>query len=191
MPASHHRVPASAGCVAVWDAAVRLLHWLLASLVLFELIRDDGGLLHRVVGYVAVGAILARMVWAALVSGHGGFAMLKPSVAQTLVYLRGRAPRTLGHDPLGLWMVWLLWSLVLSLGLTGWMSRLDAFWGDERVLDLHAWLSKAMLGAVALHLAGVAAMSWRWRENLPAAMMTGRKRDGDRSDPADGAGTMH
>jgi cytochrome b len=79
-------------------------------------------------------------------------------------------------------MVWLLWSLVLLLGLTGWMSRLDAFWGDERVQDLHAWLADAMLVAVALHLAGVAAMSWHWRENLPASMITGDKRDADRRD---------
>jgi cytochrome b len=27
-----------------------------------------------------------------------------------------------------------------------------------------------------LHLAGIAAMSWRWRENLVLAMLTGRKR---------------
>jgi cytochrome b len=30
--------------------------------------------------------------------------------------------------------------------------------------------------SVAVHLAGVAVMSWRWRENLPAAMLSGRKR---------------
>ena len=28
-------------------------------------------------------------------------------------------------------MVWLLWIVVLLLGVTGWMSRLDAFWGDD------------------------------------------------------------
>jgi len=48
------------------------------------------------------------------------------------------------------------------------MSRLDAFWGDETVHDLHLWLSNALLAAVVLHLAGVIAMSIVWRENLPA-----------------------
>jgi len=73
--------------------------------------------------------------------------------------------------------VWLLWLLVLLLALTGWMSHLDAFWGDERVQHVHAWLADALLAAVVLHLLGVGVMSWRWRENLPATMLTGRKRD--------------
>jgi cytochrome b len=73
-------------------------------------------------------------------------------------------------------MVWLLWSLVLLLGLTGWMTRLDAFWGNETLHEVHAWLAHALVAAVAVHLAGVAAMSWRWRENLVRAMITGRKR---------------
>jgi cytochrome b len=37
-------------------------------------------------------------------------------------------------------------------------------------------LADLLMVAVALHLAGVALMSWLWRENLPGAMLTGRKR---------------
>jgi cytochrome b len=74
-------------------------------------------------------------------------------------------------------MVWLLWLLVILLGITGWMSRLDAFWGDDLLHDLHAWLADVTLVAVVLHLLGVAVMSWLWRENLPLAMLSGRKRD--------------
>lgn len=184
MPASRRREPASDGRVHVWDAAVRLLHWLLAAGVLFDFVRDDGGLLHRQVGYVAVGAVLVRLLWSAWARGANGCAALKPSVDETLAYVRNGAPRTLAHDPLGVWMVWILWSLVLLLGVTGWMSRLDEFWGDERLQRLHAWLADGLLVAVVVHLAGVAAMSWKWRENLPVAMITGRKR-GD-AQPGDG-----
>ena len=49
------------------------------------------------------------------------------------------------------------------------MSRLDAFWGDDRVYDVDAVLANLLLAAVILHLAGVAAMSWLWKENLPAS----------------------
>jgi cytochrome b len=73
-------------------------------------------------------------------------------------------------------MVWLLWIVVLLLGVTGWMSRLDAFWGDDGIHDIHALLADVLLVAVIVHLVGVAAMSWLWRENLPASMITGYKR---------------
>jgi cytochrome b len=178
--AACHGEPASNGRVPVWDAAVRLLHWILAALVAVNLVRDDGDIVHRWLGYAAVAVVLGRLTWACVSRSHGRIASLMPSVSQSIAYvrllLRGQAPRAIAHDPLGLWMVWLLWVLVLLLGVTGWMSRLDAFWGDDRVHDVHALLADILLGAVVLHLAGVAAMSWLWRENLPASMVTGLRR---------------
>lgn len=180
MSVPRHREPATDGHIFVWDVAVRLLHWLLAAVVAFELVYDTGDRLHRVVGYVAVGIVLTRLAWSLVTPGSGRLALLRPSMRATwnysLALARGMPPRHLAHDPLGLWMVWLLWILVLLLGLTGWMSRLDAFWGDERVHDVHAWLANALLIAVVLHLAGVVVMSWLWRENLSGLMVTGRKR---------------
>jgi len=182
MPDSHARETGPDGRVAAWDAAVRLLHWSLAALVLFDFFVDDGGWLHRTIGYAAAGVVGARWLWAMLAGGMAGLATLKLSLRGTLSYLRRGTPRTPGHDPLGLWMVWLLWSLVLLLGLTGWMSRLDAFWGDDGIRAVHAWLADALLIAIAVHLSGIVAMSWRWRENLVAAMLTGRKRPIDRAE---------
>ena len=184
MPVSRRREPATDGRVPAWDTAVRVLHWLVAALVLFNLVRDDGDWWHRSLGYVAAGAVVARLLWALVAGRHAGLSALRPSVPATLAYLRARAPRQPGHDPLGLWLVWLMWLLVLLLALTGWLSRLDAFWGDERVHDLHAWLADGLLAAVIVHLLGVAVMSWRWRENLPAAMVRGYKRGAVRSDDA-------
>ncbi len=178
--AADERSPAS-DTAWVWDGVVRLLHWLLAGLVVFDLVHDDGGALHRLIGYGAAAAVAARLLWAARAAGANGFDALEVSPRATLAYLQARAPRTHAHDPLGLWMVWLLWILVLLLGVTGWLSRLDAFWGDERLHDLHAWFADILIGAAGLHVLGVAAMSWRWRENLVAAMLTGRKRRDDRN----------
>ena len=161
----------------VWDPIVRLLHWTLAALIVFDLVDDDGGYTHRMVGYSAAAVVLLRLTWAVIARGHDG---LVPSVPAALIYvrlmLRGRPPRTRGHDPLGLWMVWLLWMLVLLLAVTGWMSRLDAFWGDDTVNGAHAVLANLLMAAVLLHLLGVAVMSVLWKENLPAAMITGVKR---------------
>ena len=182
MPDSRLREAAPDGRVAAWDAAVRLLHWALAALVLLDFWLDDGGWPHRTLGYAAVGVVVARLLWSAVASGAARLATLRPSPHDTVSYLRRGMPRSAGHDPLGVWMVWLLWSLVLLLGITGWMSRLDAFWGDDGIRAVHAWLAQALLIAIAVHLSGIVAMSWRWRENLVAAMLTGRKRPTDRAE---------
>lgn len=167
---------APAAWVRVWNAPVRLLHWGLAALVVADLVLDDGGPLHRQLGYAAAALVAARLLWAAVGPGRAGLAALRPSPRATLAYLRAGLPRHLDHDPLGLWMVWLLWLLVALLAVTGWMTHLDAFWGDDRVQAVHGWLAHALLACVALHVLGVLAMSWRWRENLPRAMVSGRKR---------------
>ncbi|HEY4168003.1 MAG TPA: cytochrome b/b6 domain-containing protein [Reyranella sp.] len=160
----------------VWDRLVRLLHWTLAVLVVFDLVYDDGGRVHRLVGYAATVVVLLRLSWATASRRHH----LRPSIAESRAYLRqllaGKPPRWARHDPLGLWMVWLLWLLVLLLGLTGWMSRLDAFWGDDLVHGVHSLLADLLAVAAAVHVVAVVAMSVIWRENLTAAMMTGIKR---------------
>ena len=176
MPASRAREPRADGRMPVWDAAVRVLHGALAVSVVAAFVLDDGGPLHRNLGYAAAGVVAARLAWAAFARGESGWRRLLPSVAATVDYLKRGAPRTIGHDPLGLWMVWLLWLLVLALAVTGWMSRLDAFWGDDGIRAVHAVLADVLIAAAALHVAAVATMSWRWRENLPAAMVTGIKR---------------
>jgi cytochrome b len=155
---------------------VRASHASVAACVLVNYVRDDGDPLHRSIGYAAAAVVGIRLLWAVAAKGHAGIRALKPSLSDTRSYVRHGAPRSVGHDPLGLWMVWLLWALVLLLALTGWMGRLDAFWGDERVEQAHEWLADALVAAVAVHVTGVAVMSRRWRENLAKAMWTGRKR---------------
>lgn len=166
--------------VRVWDPVVRLLHWALAILVVVDLVRDEGDYPHRLVGYAAVVVVLLRLTWAAVSRTHGSLAALRPSFVESAAYVRllllGRAPQPLGHNPLGVWMVWTIWILVLLLGLTGWLSRTDAFWGDEIVELAHELLADLMVAAIVVHLAGILAMSWLWRANLPAAMVTGWKR---------------
>src|SRR6516225_3038564 len=76
------------GRILVWGAAVRFLHWTLAALVVFDFVVDDGGPVHRAVGYVAAGVVVLRLLRAAFAGGEEGLRALKPSVARTVVYLR-------------------------------------------------------------------------------------------------------
>ena len=73
-------------------------------------------------------------------------------------------------------MMLAMWTLLLALAVTGWMSRLDALWGEDWPIDLHALLADGLLVLVAIHVIAAIVMSSVHRENLVAAMVTGRKR---------------
>jgi cytochrome b len=169
----------------VWDAAVRVLHWsLVLSLSLATLTTLGwGNDLHQAAGYVALAVVGLRLLWP-LVGGararHARFGAFVKAPRATWAYLRevlaSREPRHLGHNPLGGWMIVALLATVIALAVTGWLYTTDAFWGDETVERIHTALAWWLLGLVVLHLTGVIYTSWRQRENLVAAMFSGRKR---------------
>lgn len=178
----------------LWAWPVRLCHWALAATVAFNFIEDSGDYTHRMVGYGAAAVVLVRLTWGALSRSNGRLGALRPSVRETWLYLgqlrRGVFAHASGdgighgvgnepaHNPLAIWMIWLLWSLVLLLGVTGWMSRLDAFWGDDDVHLVHSLLADGLLACICLHLAAVVVMSVLLKENLPLAMLFRRDRGG-------------
>lgn len=169
--------------VQVWDRVVRVLHWtLVVSVALAGLSLIDAlGLasLHRVAGYVALGVVLLRGVWGFGARGHARFAEFVRGPAVTFAYVRRvlarNEPRTLGHNPLGAWMIVALLLCVAALAFTGWLYTTDMFWGSEAVEDLHRALAWTLLALVSLHVAGVIFTSVRHRENLVRAMFSGRK----------------
>lgn len=172
----------------VWDPLVRVLHWVLVASVAIGWFSTLGWgtAWHNAAGYAALAVVLLRLVWGLALGGRfARFRQFLRSPRATLAYgarvLAGREPRYLGHNPLGGWMIVLLLATVAAIGITGWLYTTDAFWGDEMVERVHRTLAWALLGLIALHLAGVAFASWRHRENLVAAMLHGRKRP-----PADG-----
>ena len=166
--------------VRVWDVVVRGLHWALAAVVLFNLVRDDGRQLHRAAGYVACAIVATRLLWSMRAAPPAGWQDLKPSIPAAWRYARalvqGRAPVSEGHNPLGTCMVWVLWSLVLLLGVSGWACRIDPFWGEEAPAAIHAWLATSLQACVCIHVGAVVVMSIVQRENLPRGMITGWKR---------------
>ncbi len=166
--------------VKVWDRVVRGTHWSVAALVFFQFLNEDGAALHRYAGYLAGALVLLRLAWSTRASGFAHYSKWLPSPTRIKTYLRtarhGRAPRMLGLNPLGACMALLIWSLILLLAASGWMMGFDMFWGDEWLEDIHALLAWSLLGCVAIHVTAVIATSVRHKENLPKAMLTGRKR---------------
>lgn len=177
-PAGSHGEPAT---VRVWDPFVRVFHWTVVAGCMADLFVLGGGRTsHNVVGYTVAGLVVARVVWGFVGTRHARFADFVPGPSGLLRYLealaRGREPRFLGHNPAAAAMILALLGTLAGLGLTGWMTTLDAFWGAEWLEELHEALANGLIALVAIHAAAAVIESVRHRENLVWAMVSGRKR---------------
>jgi cytochrome b len=161
--------------VPVWDVFIRVTHWAVAILVVIELANEAGANpWHRYLGYAAAGLVLARLAWGLVTRGEARLARMAATATEAPAYLR--APRAyLGHNPLGVLMAFLLWMLILAVGITGWMTQLDAYWGEEWLQQLHEVLAYVLGGCALLHVGGVLVTSRRYRTNLVGAMLSGKK----------------
>jgi len=170
--------------VAVWPAGIRILHAALILSVLVSTLALFGPVeWHQPAGYAAAAVVALRTIWGLLAAPRTSalrFSSFVKSPGSTLAYarllLQRREPRYIGHNPLGGWMVLALLGCVAGLACTGWLYTTDLLWGDPTVEQLHLGLAWALAVLVVLHLAGVIFTSWRQRENLVRAMLTGRKR---------------
>lgn len=173
--------------IRVWDPVVRLFHWTVAFGCIANLtVLRDFKSVHRYVGYVILAAVGIRLVWGLVGSRHARFGDFAPSPHRFFTYLKsllqGREPRYLGHNPAGAMMMLALVGLVLICGITGWMMGLDAFWGELWVEQVHEVFANAIMGLAVLHVIAALVESWRHRENLIMAMVTGLKRSPKGSD---------
>ena len=167
--------------VKVWDPIVRFFHW--ALVVAFAAAWYSGGIWenpHLVTGYTVLALIVARIVWGFIGSRYARFSDFTYGPRVMIRYLanmlRMRAPRYLGHNPLGGAMVITLLATLLVICISGVMMTTDAYWGVQWVDHLHATASTFALILVALHIGGVIFAGIEHSENLVRAMVTGMKR---------------
>ncbi|QYD69855.1 cytochrome b/b6 domain-containing protein [Paraburkholderia edwinii] len=165
--------------IRIWDWWVRVTHWVIAGIVIWNLFGPTDPL-HRKLGYAAAALVGVRIVWGMIGTRYARFSAWWPTRSRLLAYLRslasGKPSRHLSHNPLGALMALMLWVLVIALALTGWLMRLDAFWGEDWPQEIHTLLAVALEVCVCVHIAATIVMSVWTRENLIAAMLTGYKR---------------
>lgn len=176
-------VPAAASSEAatlsVWDPLVRIVHWtvVIGCLLNLFVLEDE---LHDIVGYIVAGAMAVRIVWGFVGSKYARFSdfVRGPGTVATYIAdnIRGRAPRYIGHNPAASWMMLALIALVVAVSITGYMMGTDRFWGEEWLEELHEWIGNAILVLALIHAGAAIVESWRHKENLVWAMVTGRKR---------------
>ncbi|MDL2408966.1 cytochrome b/b6 domain-containing protein [Rhizobium calliandrae] len=167
--------------IKVWDPVVRLFHWTIVTACVLNLfILDEGKYWHRVTGYTVAFAIALRFIWGFVGTKHARFADFLPTPAkvmnQILSILDGNEKRYVGHNPLASVMMLCLMMLLAATALTGWMTTLDAFWGEKWLEELHRSIANGIMVLAFVHAGAAVIESWRHRENLVWSMVTGRKK---------------
>ena len=165
--------------IYVWDLFVRIFHWtLVVSIFLNYFYTESGEKPHEVIGYVAAGFVVARLIWGFVGSPYARFSKWFASPRTVYLYLKNYRTREvyISHNPIAGWMMIFLMLCVLSLAVTGFMMWTDAFFGIEWVQDAHDWIADIMMGGVALHVLGALVESYHEKRNLVASMIHGYKR---------------
>lgn len=176
-------VTAHTASIPVWDAPVRVAHWLMVLCFAGAWLTAESErwrLLHTTLGYTFAGLVAARVAWGFVGTRHARFTAFVRAPQAAWAYLRGlaqgEAPHFTGHNPAGAWAIIGLLLLGAATTALGWAT--DAEWRGPLGLDwgeAHEAAASLMLGLVGLHVAGVLVGSLAHRENLVRAMFTGRK----------------
>jgi cytochrome b len=178
--------------VLVWDAPVRLFHWLVAALVAaaYATWRLNWMVWHGWVGEVLLALLLFRLLWGFFGSDTARFSRFLASpqtVMQHMRYALLREPdRQVGHNPAGGWVVVFLLALLLAETLTGLYVANDI--ADEGPLTeivpapaanaisaAHAILWDVLLALIVLHVLAIAGYAAAKGQNLLLPMITGTK----------------
>jgi cytochrome b len=178
----------------VWDLPTRIFHWTLVLLVSTNLFlfAPTGGIatvIHMTAGYVICGLLLFRLAWGFLGSPRSRFADFVQPWSSVKAYLEGLVrfapPRSIGHNPLGGWMILVMLVALAGAAVTGIFASgrhaagALADWVPVDVTalagDMHEFLGNFMIALVIVHIAGVAVDWLLTRENIVKSMINGRK----------------
>jgi cytochrome b len=173
--------------ILVWDAPVRVFHWLMVlsfAGAWFTAESERWRLVHVTLGYTMAALVAFRIVWGLIGTRHARFASFVRGPAAVARYVRsvwsGPHEPHIGHNPAGAVAIVALLAMTVGVAASGWTVYNEL--GGAALEGVHEALANAMLAIVVVHVSGVLLGSWLQRENLVAAMLTGRKPGA----PADG-----
>lgn len=179
--------------VRVWDAPVRIVHWLIALAMpaLWWTAERDEMEWHRRLGYLVLGLLLFRIAWGFVGGSTARFSSFLRGPRALIAYAgqlaRGERAVVVGHNPMGGWSVLAMIALLAcetTLGLfavdvdglePGPLSRFVSFDAGRLAAHWHHWLFNALLALIGLHLAAIAFYALVKRDNLVWPMVTGAR----------------
>lgn len=168
--------------MVIWDLTTRFTHWVIAIAALLNLfVLEEGDDPHQWMGYAALAALAIRFFW--------GFRARNPASRFSSFPLHPRESwrhfRTIfsgekidypGHNPLASWVYVAIWLCVIGLVVTGYMmEEIDAFWGDETLNEIHAWIAWSVQWLVVIHLLGMTFDAIKFRRLTWLGMFTGKR----------------
>lgn len=170
----------SARKVLIWDAPVRVFHWLMVLSFAGAYLTAESErwrLAHVTLGYTMAGLVAFRVLWGLIGTRHARFSSFVQGPAAIARYLRSlggaRPEHHAGHNPAGALAIVALLAMTLLVAATGWAmyNEVGGRWWEA----LHEGAANVMLGIVAVHVGAVVLASWLHRSNLIGAMVTGRR----------------
>lgn len=167
--------------VLVWDAPVRMFHWLVVLSFATAWLTAESErwrLVHVTAGYTVAGLVAFRLVWGFLGTRHARFSAFVRGPRAAMGYLRsllcGRPEHHAGHNPAAALAIVGLLALAVLTTASGWGTYAEV--AGEWLEEAHEVLASSMLALVGVHVLAVFASSWLHHENLVASMVHGRKR---------------
>lgn len=177
--------------VKVWDALVRVGHWLMVIFFAIIYLRYRKFPIHAYAGYLMLLIVVLRISWGVAGTACARFGNFWFSPKQVIDYakdaFKGHASYYVSHNPLGAVMVYGLLAMMLVNGTLGLMlyssgqelgplgNLVPADWEDP-LKYAHKTLGHLTAAMVALHIFGVLWAARQHRENYVLAMLTGFKR---------------
>ena len=166
--------------ILVWDAPVRVFHWLLVLSFAGAYLSAESErwrLVHVSLGYTLGGLVAFRVLWGLLGTRYARFNSFVRGPAAVMRYVRsllaGQPEHHVGHNPAGAVAIVLLLLFSAVVVATGWGVYNEV--GGNVMEELHEGASNFMLAVVGVHVAGVVVSSWLHRENLVRSMLSGNK----------------
>ena len=180
--------------IYVWDLPTRLFHWSLVALLAFQWLsgefEDELLEYHLLGGYAILALVAFRLLWGFVGSQHARFGNFLRGVEPTLEYARAlranAAPRYLGHNPLGGWMIVALLATLALQGFTGLFASDDVMTSGplrhlvseqlgEILTEFHEGSFNVLMTLVVVHVVSILAHRLFKGEDLVRPMLTGYK----------------
>ncbi|WP_114953763.1 cytochrome b/b6 domain-containing protein [Sphingosinicella terrae] len=172
----------------IWDLPTRLFHWLLVLLIAgaWWTAENDALAWHYRAGFAIVALLVFRLVWGLIGSSTARFSSFVKGPGAIRAYLGGRAPASVGHNPLGALSVLALLGLLVVHVVLGLISsdedgldpaplaHLVSYDLSEAAHELHEDGFNLLLVLIGIHVAAILYHGLVKRRNLLRPMVTGR-----------------